>query len=415
MALTWNGGCGSGGGGEYIAGEGINISNSEISAVMNATNTYTKTEVDALTEYTAGDGINITNKEISAERNATNTYTKEEVDALLGALDHARMTEVASLPATGEANVIYLVPKTVGGHEMYVWDSVNNRFVDIGRDEVDLTEYAKKNQAVSNITRSGNTFTATMADGTTFTFTQTDTWKANSATSEGYVASGAGQANKVWKTDASGNPAWRDDANTTYTGTSPITVSGTAISHANSGVTAGSYGPTENVTGTNNATINVPQVTVNATGHVTGVSNRVLTNKDTTYGAATTSAAGLMSAADKVKLNNVGTTYYNQATVTVANNAQATGASVTVPAGKYVGWAQANYATSNGVGMREAKIVWGTNANNGLAVPAGVYGEMLNLATAEDTASQMTVSVRLYQNSGVNVSVATYIRLIRVG
>ena len=77
---------------------------------------------------------------------------------------------------------------------------------------------AKKTEAIKNITRSGTTFTATRCDGTTFTFTQQDnndnTWKANSSSSEGYVASGSGKNAQVWKTDSSGNPAWRADANT---------------------------------------------------------------------------------------------------------------------------------------------------------------------------------------------------------
>lgn len=74
--------------------------------------------------------------------------------------------------------------------------------------------------AITDISRSGTTFTATRADGTTFTFNQQDnnTWTANSASAAGYVASpgGTAHANQVWKTDASGVPAWRADANTTY-------------------------------------------------------------------------------------------------------------------------------------------------------------------------------------------------------
>lgn len=72
--------------------------------------------------------------------------------------------------------------------------------------------------SITNITRSGTTFTATRANGTTFTFTQQDnnTWNANSKTVAGYVSAPGSVANKVWKTDGSGNPGWRDDANTTY-------------------------------------------------------------------------------------------------------------------------------------------------------------------------------------------------------
>lgn len=76
----------------------------------------------------------------------------------------------------------------------------------------------------------------------------------------------------------------------TYTGTSPISVSGTTISHETSGVTANSYGPTANSTLSHSGTFVVPQVTVNATGHVTSVTSHTLTlpsDSDTTYTAGT--------------------------------------------------------------------------------------------------------------------------------
>lgn len=54
---------------------------------------------------------------------------------------------------------------------------------------------------------------------------------------------------------------------------------------ATSGVTAGSYGPTANVIGSDGATISVPQITVDAKGRVTSITNRTYTSKDsnTTY------------------------------------------------------------------------------------------------------------------------------------
>lgn len=83
-----------------------------------------------------------------------------------------------------------------------------------------------------------------------------------------------------------------------------ITTSGT-ISLATSGATAGTYGPSSAVTGTNGTTISVPKVTVDTYGRVTSISNITYTSKDTTYPAATTSAAGLMSKDDKAKLDSV--------------------------------------------------------------------------------------------------------------
>lgn len=53
------------------------------------------------------------------------------------------------------------------------------------------------------------------------------------------------------------------------------------ISHSDTSTLSGAYGPTANVTGSNNATIVVPQITVDGFGHVTGVTNRTYTSKDT--------------------------------------------------------------------------------------------------------------------------------------
>lgn len=62
----------------------------------------------------------------------------------------------------------------------------------------------------------------------------------------------------------------------TYTGVSPISVSGTQISHDNIG-NAGSVGPTGDSTATHGGTITIPYITVDAKGHVSAKSNRTIT------------------------------------------------------------------------------------------------------------------------------------------
>ena len=53
------------------------------------------------------------------------------------------------------------------------------------------------------------------------------------------------------------------------------------LSLATSGVTAGTYGPSADVTGSNGSTISVPQITVDSFGRVTSVANRTFTASNT--------------------------------------------------------------------------------------------------------------------------------------
>lgn len=89
--------------------------------------------------------------------------------------------------------------------------------------------------------------------------------------------------------------------------TSPLSVTRTddevSLSHTNSGVSAGAYGATSSTTAEWGDTVNVgPRINVNATGHVTSAQGRTVTLPGNT---ATQDAKGLMSAADKTKLDGV--------------------------------------------------------------------------------------------------------------
>jgi hypothetical protein len=97
--------------------------------------------------------------------------------------------------------------------------------------------------------------------------------------------------------------------------------------HSLSGVTAGAVGPTADVTGNNNATIVVPQVTVDAAGHVTALTGRTLTLKNTTYSVVTTSANGLAPKAASngiLSANSSGTVAWNSLAVIDGGGADTT-------------------------------------------------------------------------------------------
>lgn len=68
---------------------------------------------------------------------------------------------------------------------------------------------------------------------------------------------------------------------TTYTAGTYLSLNGLVFNHDNSGVTAGTKGPTANVTGSNGATIKIPKITVDAQGHVTALSEYTYTSVNT--------------------------------------------------------------------------------------------------------------------------------------
>ena len=52
------------------------------------------------------------------------------------------------------------------------------------------------------------------------------------------------------------------------------------LSHSNSGVSAGNYGPSASVSPSHGGTFTIPYISVNATGHITSASNRTITLPD---------------------------------------------------------------------------------------------------------------------------------------
>ena len=82
------------------------------------------------------------------------TYTREEINQKIAAIKTASFEVVDALPASGEENIIYLVPK-VGGevpdtHDEYIW--VDSAWELIGSTQIDLSNYLQKTGDASDTT-----------------------------------------------------------------------------------------------------------------------------------------------------------------------------------------------------------------------------------------------------------------------
>lgn len=77
-----------------------------------------------------------------------NYATEGYVTTAIGNANHLQATQVATLPATGQSNMLYLVPDDGGksNKDMYIWDATGSAFVLVGNTEVDLTGYVTESQ-----------------------------------------------------------------------------------------------------------------------------------------------------------------------------------------------------------------------------------------------------------------------------
>ena len=127
------------------------------------------------------------------------------------------------------------------------------------------------NTAITGITRTGLNFTASTVGGGTVSFNQ-------------------------------------QDNNTTYTAGNKISINGSnnSINHIVSGVVAGTYGEAEDQTPSFGDDFKVLSGTVDTYGHLTAIAERNITIP--TYSNASSQAAGLMSAIDKTRLDNIDST-----------------------------------------------------------------------------------------------------------
>lgn len=73
------------------------------------------------------------------------TYTKEEVQSLISAINSVTLQKVESLPEMEESNVIYLVPKSGSGNDIYdEYIFIDGKPEHIGSTQVDLSNYVQE-------------------------------------------------------------------------------------------------------------------------------------------------------------------------------------------------------------------------------------------------------------------------------
>ena len=203
--------------------------------------TVTASDIGAL----ASDGIAVRATADASGNVITTTYaTKSEVSAI----PKFAIEVVSTLPVTDiSTTTVYLVPTGDESQNLYTeYIYVNNTWEKLGTQTVDLTGYALKSDITSGAT---NGTIAVAGNDVSVTGLQSGAYTA-------------------------------------------------AYVHPASGATAGSYGPSADVTGNDDVTINVPNITVDTNGHITSVSNKVYTSKNTTYDLMTAAEASTGTALD---------------------------------------------------------------------------------------------------------------------
>ena len=173
-----------------------------------------------------------------------------------------------------------------------------------------------------------------------------------------------------------------------------ITTSGTrTLSHANSGATAGSYGDSGNQTPGYGSTFKVPYVTVNATGHVTDISEHTVKipasdNTNTTYTFANGTNQFIVTpsggSAQTVKVTPNDTTKLPLAGGNMTGNIGYTGSKSTSSMIKFMNNTADAYGNGIYIGGGGATIIGGGESSDVMAGQVNAGDEILYLGNDSD-------------------------------
>lgn len=168
---------------------------------------------------------------------------------------------------------------------------------------------------------------------------------------------------------------------------------------ANSGVTAGSYGPSANATPAYGATFNVPYITVDAKGRVTAASTKTvkipahshpsITISDDTTNTASPGYAGTFTAIDSITRDANGhVTAVNTKTVTMPS----TQTTITGNAGSATKWATARNINGMSVNGEANRFNYGTCSTAADTAAKTVACTGFSLATGSEITVKFTVT-----------------------
>ena len=250
----------------------------------------------------------------SIGNNSSNTSS---IDGAV-ALGYCSVANVSNVVSVGHAkNDTYVTSNGSTGTTSTYSNDYFRRIINVanGTGAHDAATYGQVSGAIKGLSVSGKTITYTKIDGTTGTITTQDnntTYSAATSSTLGLVKTGSNITNssgtisltKANVTSALGYTPPTTDTNTHYT-THLYAGSGTA---ANAATTNGNtkIALADDSTVRNTLTIKGTGATT-VTSDASGVITINSTDNNTTYSAATQSANGLMSAADKKKLDGIAT------------------------------------------------------------------------------------------------------------
>ena len=201
---------------------------------------------------------------------------------------------------------------------------------------------------------------------------------------------------------------------TGITSTSPIVGSGTsgsvALSHASSGVTAGSYGPSSSTSPGSGGTFNVPYVTVDSTGHVTSASSRTITlptstsNSGTITGITTTSPLSGSGTSGSVALSHASSGVTAASYGPSANTSPGSAGTFTVP--------QITVNATGHVTSASSRTITMPTVGNGLSAVGGItrYLSSNQSITSSSTNTQVNLGGNLTGATGgvdINYTIST--------